>query len=159
MIKTEGNTGAVIALIDSNHGVRESVFLSGAWDYITVPIIASELLVRVKSCLCLNHAKNHLASQGKHHPGPDDQGIEKTRDSEVELVQKACQYLLEDLSVNHSREELAYKVGTNRNKLAQAAKHVLGMGIFRWLIGERMKEAKRLCKTTDLSIQEIGYRV
>ncbi|MEE8058007.1 MAG: hypothetical protein V3T17_09240, partial [Pseudomonadales bacterium] len=101
--------------------------------------------------------KNHLISLENNTHGHELEvyGVEKTRNGEVELVQKACQYLLSDLSLKLSHKELAYKMATNHNKLAQASKNVLGMGVFHWLAGERMKEAKRLCITTDLSIQEI----
>ncbi|MEE8059517.1 MAG: AraC family transcriptional regulator [Pseudomonadales bacterium] len=118
----------------------------------------------MKYCICNaqnRRAKDHLATleNNQHSHGPEVYGVEKTRHSEVELVQKACQYLLSDLSLNISLEELAHKIATNRNKLSQASKNVLGRGIFSWLRGERMKEAKRLCITTDLPLQEIGYQV
>ncbi|MEE8058340.1 MAG: helix-turn-helix domain-containing protein [Pseudomonadales bacterium] len=163
IMQTESTKIAVVALIDIVHGMRESVYSSGAWDYIMSPVIADELLIRVKSCLCLHKARdsNRPSSfdNNNHSPELEVYGVEKTRNSEIELVKKTCQFLLHDLSINHSRKELAYKMGTNRSKLAQVSKNVLGTGIYRWLIGERMKEAKRLCMATDLSIQEIGYRV
>ena len=109
--------------------------------------------------------KNHLTplEYSKHSLESDVYGVGNTQNtqasSDVELVQKTCQYLLSDLSLKLSHKELAYKMATNHNKLAQASKNVLGMGVFHWLAGERMKEAKRLCITTDLSIQEIGCQV
>lgn len=74
-------------------------------------------------------------------------------------MQKACQHLLVDLSLNCSQKDLAHKIGTNRNTLAQASKNILGMGIHQWLVEKRMKEAERLCRKTGLPIEDIGYRV
>ncbi|ODS24081.1 hypothetical protein AB835_05520 [Candidatus Endobugula sertula] len=153
---------AVIALIDT-FNKREIVFSLGAWDYIMFPIISSELITRIKSYFSLfsvqsNQKKNRLITL-KDNNNPDIQGIEKEHNNKAELIQKVCQYLLENISLNYTLTELAHKMATNRNKLTQASKNVLGMGIHRWLVSERMKKAEKLCLTTGLSIQEIGFQV
>ncbi|ODS22674.1 hypothetical protein AB835_12840 [Candidatus Endobugula sertula] len=163
MLQKNHTKAPIIALIDAVW-MRDFALLLGALDYIMAPIIESELLIRIESCLNFYDTENIpgkiqpiLSQSGQQHH--EFYGAKKNYYDEVELIQKTCQFLLKDLSLNHSFKDLAYKMATNHNKLALASKNILGMGIHHWLMEERMKEAGRLCITTDLSIQEIGYRV
>jgi AraC-like DNA-binding protein len=164
VMKEERLKAASLAVVRSAYGAREHVFSLGAGDYVVSPIISSELLARVKSSLCcldVVPAEEHLnllknAEQAYEHRAYSASDISYR---ERELIKKVCAYMLSDLDAKHSLESLAYAMGTNRNKIAQASKNVLGVGIHCWLVAERMKEGKRLCMTTDLPIQEVSYRV
>lgn len=166
IVNKENVEVAIIALIDDIHGMRESIFSSGAWDYIISPIIVRELLVRVKSCLYIYGAKNmreknntiSLENKNKTHKYKIC-CTERLSNNDLELVKKTCQYLLINLSLNQSLEELAHKMETNRNRLSKVFKNTLGTGIFSWWREQRMEEAKGLCITTDLSIQKICDQV
>jgi AraC-like DNA-binding protein len=84
---------------------------------------------------------------------------ELERDKDNVLVQNTCRYLLANLTVNHSLDQLAHAMATNRNTLSSSFKRVLGKGAFCWLREQRMHKAENLLKTTNLSIQHICYEV
>lgn len=54
--------------------------------------------------------------------------------------------------------ELAYRVGTNENKLKQGFRALFGKGAFACLLEGRMKEACRLLDTTRMPIAEVAHR-
>lgn len=78
---------------------------------------------------------------------------------EVALVKATCAFMQQDIAVHHDLDGLARRMGSNRNSLARAFKHVLGKGAYAWLHEQRMIAAAGLLRTTALSIQEISFDV
>lgn len=150
-------THAVMALIDNNHGLKQRVFSMGVIDYITSPVIAQELLTRIKMGCCLADADvaGYRQSSTLRYFNRDSRKTEK----EQALVKATCRYLLSHFTLDHTLDNLAHIMATNRNTLASSFKSVLGIGVFAWLREQRMKKAKTLLNTTNLSIQQICYEV
>ena len=158
----------VIALVGSQHEMKQQAFALGANDYITCPPIAEEMLVRLKLANTLT-PKVSVAS----YPDVDSWiskvpqvqaplGGASVTNRECELVRKTCRYLTDNMAQNHLMSGLARTMATNRNTLALSFKHVLGRGVFSWLREQRMRKAGQLLATTRMSIQqicfEVGYR-
>ena len=159
------NNKMVMALIENTDAMKKQIFTLGASDYITSPLIEAELFVRIKSAFCLKqlYQSNQSLAKPHHHLQPAN-GYEpqmadwiSTRDTE--LVNNTCQYLLGNLAVSCSLDQLAHRMATNRNTLSSSFKRVLGRGVFAWLREQRMSKAENLLKTTDLSVQHICYEV
>lgn len=157
-----------MALISDNHEQRQRIFSLGANDYICYPLIAAELLVRIGVACFSRHLKEGLLGELKVTDLPlitEALCLERMTQAtggtnrESALVQKTCRYLLGHLAVNHTLENLAQKMATNRNMLAVSFRKVLGLGVFAWLREQRMKKAKVLLKSTDMSIQQICFEV
>lgn len=64
-------------------------------------------------------------------------------------------HLHEDLSV----EQLCKELQIGRTKLYEIFRNELKMGISKYILRRKMHRAKKLLKTTDLSISEIAYNV
>lgn len=157
-----------MALIGDSYHQRKRVFSLGASDYISLPVIAEELLVRIRVGCLTRHLKEGLQGRIETTDLPliaEALCLKRmpwrsgSKDKESALVQKTCRYLLGQLAVNHTLESLAQHMATNRNMLASSFRKELGLGVFAWLREQRMKKAKVLLKTTDMSIQRICYEV
>jgi len=74
-------------------------------------------------------------------------------------VQRARQYLLDNLSEDFSREQVTRHVGLNARKLNEGFLHLYGKTIFEVLREERMEKAWTLLHRGELSVSEIGYAV
>ena len=167
-VKDIGEQSVVMALIGDNYDQRQRIFSMGASDYISFPVIAEELLVRIRVGCFARHLKTGLFGKPKLQDLPlisEAFGLECIdyrsigADRESTLVQKTCRYLLAHLTVNHTLESLAQNMATNRNMLASSFRKVLGRGVFAWLREQRMNKAKVLLKSTDMSIQQICFEV
>jgi len=74
-------------------------------------------------------------------------------------VQRARQYLLDNLGEAFSREQVTRHVGLNARKLNEGFLHLYGKTIFEVLREERMERAWTLLHRGELSVSEIGYAV
>jgi AraC-like DNA-binding protein len=72
------------------------------------------------------------------------------------LIQKACHYLLDDLTTHTSLNKLSRLLNTNRNNLSRLFKNKFGMGTFSWVRKQRMMKAANLLTFTNIC-HEVGY--
>lgn len=151
----------VLAVLSEESAQRAAVFHAGFSDYISYPFIAAEIAVRLDGIAAVRSASgvqlvseiiNRAVEHGFHHP------IEPTA-QEVALVEATCAFMQKDIAVHHELDDLARRMGSNRNSLARAFNHVLGKGAYAWLREKRMDAAASLLRTTALSIQEISFDV
>jgi len=81
---------------------------------------------------------------------------------DMDKIQEAGEYLLENLDTPFTLVELARKIGINDYKLKRGFKKFFDMTVFEFLIRARMEKARQLLLETELPIQEIsmilGYR-
>jgi len=81
---------------------------------------------------------------------------------DMDKIQEAGEYLLENLDTPFTLVELARKVGINDYKLKRGFKKFFDMTVFEFLMRARMEKARQLLLETELPIQEIsmilGYR-
>jgi AraC-like DNA-binding protein len=155
----------VIAYIGSNLALRQRVYLLGASDYLTSPVITQELVARVKNSYCDKikvladgPAKAEQLCSCLDIPQHQNKG-DQHREHQYKLVQDTCDYLLANLPQDHALDSLASQMATNRNTLSTSFKNVMGTSVFAWLRVQRMKKAQALLKTTKMSIQHICYEV
>ncbi len=99
------------------------------------------------------------SSTSEPPPSLNHQDNVKIQSKYAHLVDKTCQFLLEYIAENHSLEELASMMFTNRNTLSKAFNQELNCSVFRWLRLQRMEQAKKFLKETHCSIQEISALV
>jgi len=85
--------------------------------------------------------------------------IIKTKSNDVNLVEKACDFLTKEISEKHTLQNLSRELVTNRNTLSKAFKNILGLGVFSWLRQQRINKAASLLKNTSMHIQLISYEV
>jgi AraC family transcriptional regulator, transcriptional activator of the genes for pyochelin and ferripyochelin receptors len=94
---------------------------------------------------------------------PGDSDLKVTlHQSDIRLIHKAKEYLLEHIDNPCTIRELAKEVGLNDCKLKKGFKEVYHNTVFGVLIDERMQKAKNLLLETELSVQEVatltGYK-
>ncbi|EKE84414.1 AraC family transcriptional regulator [Idiomarina xiamenensis 10-D-4] len=75
------------------------------------------------------------------------------------LVQRTCQYLLAHIEQRLTLKRISAHMHTNRNRLAQAFRQQLNMGVNAWLRQQRLHKAYRLLSEGTLSVQAIAERV
>jgi len=75
------------------------------------------------------------------------------------LVNAAIRVLNNQLSANHTLEQLARMVGTNEKRLSRAFKEQLGKTVFEFLREERLRVAERLLADTSLRISDVAEEV
>lgn len=144
-----------MAVLSDVAAKRVAVFEAGFRDYIAYPFIAAEIDVRLGGTSALRIAGKIIDSAGGHKFSK----LNKPTEHESKLVTTTCAFLLKDISVHHDLDYLARLIGTNRNSLARAFKHVIGKGVYAWLREQRMIAATEFLTATDLSIQEISFNV
>lgn len=141
-ICNESSMPLVIVLVRNDFSDKEKVFMCGASDYVSLPIIEAELLVRLKAVISLRTQANK------------DQAS-----TLLGLADKVSAYLQLHLDKDIKLDDLASTFGVNRNKLSFAFKDQFGMTIFSWLRDQRMLKAAELCLSSNLNIQQIAEAV
>ncbi len=129
-------------MISSQCADKAGIFAQGITDYLTYPLIADEILTRIDGCL--QSSANAIAG----NPGVTN-----------DLVTRTCQFLLSDLSYDQGLEQLAVKMGTNRNTLSQAFRDEFKSGALSWFREQRLIKAADLLSITDMSVQRITFEV
>jgi len=129
--------------------------LAGAVDYIGKPYDFDEVRLRLAIHLRLKDESIALPTV--------QNGLDTVETSGAYLhnllFQGARVHLLRSLRQSPGVRELAGLIGTNAKRLNEAFRHCAGVTVSEYLREERMKEAARLLRHTDVSIIEIAERV
>jgi AraC family transcriptional activator of pyochelin receptor len=83
--------------------------------------------------------------------------LEGLRDREIAHIRELGAYLTTHLDQPHNLEELAAMAAMNHVKLNRLFKTVHGCTVFDFIRRERLREAERCLRETDLSITEIAH--
>jgi AraC-like DNA-binding protein len=81
------------------------------------------------------------------------------RTNEIEVIEKAGEYIISNLSEELKVTDLATKFGLNTNKLQQGFKYFYSMSVKEYVIHHRLVEASKLIRKTNLTISEIADQV
>lgn len=104
--------------------------------------------------------KSHMAALLSHYFGQlASEESSKIDTSQLEKINLAQEILLSDMENPPSLTELAYKIGTNTNKLKKGFKAQFGVPVFKYLHNERLKKAYNLIKNDQKTIQEAAWAV
>ncbi|MEK7990719.1 MAG: response regulator [Thiotrichaceae bacterium] len=135
-------------------------FQLGGIDYITKPIDAREVLVRVNTHLDRHRIYQNLVQRLQNYEQQNLQDIDCNENS-MEGIEKVRNFLEENIATTHSLEELAQIAGTNRTHLNKYFRILFGETVFGWLREQRLQRAAQLLCSTDKPIQilasEVGY--
>lgn len=154
----------IIAVVDHAYTRKAELFLHGANDYITTPLIPEEILTRVKSQVLIhfweqqNRSDNSIELKSRFLELFNSLSAESNSDDQA-LVKKACLHLLDDLTANTSLNQLSRLLGTNRNNLSRLFKNKFGVGVFSWIREQRMKQAANLLRFTNMTVTNICHEV
>ena len=142
----------ILAVVEATYPEKARLFELGAYDYLSSPLIPMEVKRRV------NNFNLFYSSNSPSHTTPLDEG--KVQNSPgLSLAHKTAIYLASNLKSKITLEDLAYKMGTNRTKLAEEFKNYHGVTIFNWLRTQRMASAVTLLETTALSVLRISEKI
>ena len=142
-------------------------FAAGCVDYITKPFDHREVLARVSAHLQQRHLFARLAEQIEPSQqerttfagSKDAETADVADPTDLRLVYRAIDILLEDMADPPSLIELAHRVGTNQTRLGREFQTHLGMSTFEYLREQRLVRAQELLDTTDRQIQQIAHAV
>ena len=122
----------------------------GGVDYISKPVLAEEVLMRVSI-----HLNRTLTSHA-----PDEEGKAQVARRPDDAIFGAAQDLIRDmLDQLPSVSELARTVGTHEKKLGQIFRERLGMTVSAFIAEERIVVARRLLVETGMAIQSVAEQV
>ena len=138
------NRPTTLAIVRDSYQQRSKAYQFGADDCIQLPIIESELLVRIKH-------RNQVRAAELSCP--------ETPVLKNSLVKKVSLFLSANLGDKHSLKNLESRFGVNRNKLQSAFKREYSLTVFSWLRLKRMEKAAQMFKTSDKSISQVAYDV
>jgi len=133
-------------------------FKLGGIDYITKPIDAREVLVRVNTHLDRHSVQQNLLQRLQSYEQTEHSN---NNDIHIQKIEKIRNLLEANLAHPHSLDELAQLAGTNRTTLNKHFRILFGASVFEWLSEQRLQKAAQLLSTTQLSVQalasEVGY--
>lgn len=121
----------------------------GGVDYVSKPFEAAEVLARIRV---------HLARLDRHRHAQIAPPISGTSGENV-IVQAAIRHLSERLNAPPTVEQLARVVGTNEKRLSRAFRKHLGQTVFEYIRRERLRLARRLLASTQLSMVDIAEEI
>jgi len=139
-------------------------FQSGAVDYITKPVQKKEIVARVVNHLNYHKIQRNLqrrleAYQKYFGPLPDgDISEEAARLSRVALqrIDKVREKLIEDPDEPPTLDELGEMFRVNSKRLSREFQAVHGQTMFVWLRDYRLREAAKMLRETEYSIEHIA---
>jgi AraC-like DNA-binding protein len=81
------------------------------------------------------------------------------RTNEIDIIEKAGEFVINNLAEDLKVSDLANKFGINKNKLQQGFRYFYNMSVKEYVIHNRLVEASKLIRKTELSISEVADRV
>lgn len=75
------------------------------------------------------------------------------------LYQESCAYLLQHIGEKHNIKSLAKNMGSNHTTLSKVFNSYAGVSPMKWLRIQRLLRARELIRSTDLTIQDIGFEL
>ncbi len=141
-------------------------FSLGALDYITKPFDAREALARVVLHLDQDRLRRTLQQQVAMlkeaigaEPATPFEPLERSLPARLhQAIQRVVAHLRDHLTETPTLDELANLAKTNRRALNEGFQQLYGISVFQWLREQRLVEAARLLRTTDLSIGQIVHQ-
>lgn len=122
----------------------------GGVDYVSKPVLAEEVIARIR--IHLNRVRG-----GNAPPAPAGSHVARHPD---EVIFKAATELIQDqLEALPPLPEIARMVGTHEKKLGHIFRKHLGMTVSAFAAEERIRMARRLLAETDMNIQRIAEQV
>lgn len=79
--------------------------------------------------------------------------------SDIEKIHFVKEYLLTDISICYTLEQLAHMAGTNEFVLKKGFREIFGKPVYQYLLQKRMEKAMELLLTTRLQVAEIALIV
>lgn len=139
-------------------------FQCGAVDYITKPVQKKELVARVINQLNFRRIRHNLESrlnayQKFYGPLPEGEITEEAgRLSRVALqrIERVRERLIESAGEPPTLEALSEEFHVNAKRLSREFQAVHGLTMYAWLRDYRLREAARMLRETDKSIEQIA---
>ncbi len=141
-------------------------FQLGAVDFINKTVDHREVTARVLLHLRQDRLRRSLelrlsALERKGLPVVVDHAAQpdQTMTSIARGVERVARYLLENLRESPTLDQLARLACSNRRTLNEEFRAVFQLSVFRWLREQRLREAARLLRSTELRIQQVADAV
>lgn len=131
-----------IALVGVSAFDRERLFAFGYSDFLFWPLIQTEVIRRVDSC---------LSQLERYHAIPLF-AIDP-------VVQTACDLMTRTLTTTLSLQDVARLSGTNRTTLVDRFQTCFGCGPMTWLRHHRLAEAAKLLRSDFQTVTQIAHAV
>lgn len=155
--KTSNTVVIFLSAIDDINYKEYALNLGGA-DYIVKPINARELIARIQSHLKRQRqyqkALTLLENCKQHNEFNNASDIDN--ENKMQII---TQYLLKNLHVTPSLNELAQIANTNRTTINTQFRNLFRMSIFEWLGEQRLLRAAILLRSSTILIQNIAVVV
>ncbi|WP_158285670.1 helix-turn-helix domain-containing protein [Pseudohoeflea suaedae] len=128
-----------LGLIDAQTDSRQDIYLAGFADFLSWPLVAPELHVRLLA---------QCRAQSLKDPA--------YRYSRVAMVERSCAYMAENIGSNVSIRALADMSNTNHNTLNATFKREMGLPPSAWQRKLRLESAARQLRLTNTPVSVIA---
>lgn len=145
---------AISGFDDFNYAVE--MMRGGAQDYLLKPIDrrkVDEVLKKFNTKLALRESEASHEEERENHP------VRSISDRNVELMEKAVQYISAHYKENINMAVVSNEVSLNYSQFSAAFKDYTGKNFVDYLRDLRISAAAELLKTTNLQVKEIGKMV
>ncbi len=124
-------------------------FQLGGVDYVAKPVLAAEVVARVRI---------HLNRRDIYRPQRDAAMTPSTNPDDV-LFEAAMREIREHLEALPSIPEIAQRVGTHDKRLGQIFRERLGLTVSAFIGEERIRQGRDLLAKTDMGVEQIATQV
>jgi DNA-binding response OmpR family regulator len=152
LLKANPDTAAIPVIFVSGADAAEEKVLGlsvGAVDYVSKPFSGAELAARIQIHLRLARREEPAAAVAS--------GSAASGDSV--LVLAARQLIDTDLANVPTLDQIAERIGSNREKLSQVFREQMGCTVFAYIRDQRIARGAALLRETEIEIQEIALLV
>lgn len=89
----------------------------------------------------------------------NDAALPALNPRQLQLVERACQWMTRDLSAPITLQQVCQAVGASRSKLSTLFRLRCGCGAMSWLRDQKIQHACQLLEQSDKSVYEIAYEL
>lgn len=150
-------TRIVIVSAHENFEYAQQALRLGATDYLLKPV-RPEQLVHLLQILCADHDSGIAQAQVETTSRQDKQE-QAQKNPHAHVLKHACDYIAAHYMQSLTLEQVAEQVALAPTYFSRIFKQQMGCTFVEFLTQVRLEEAKRLLRTTGMSVTEISYAV
>ncbi len=158
-------TRIVIVSAHENFEYAQQALRLGATDYLLKPV-RPEQLVHLLQILCADHEDGKAqvdvettSRQDKQEPGAHNSKEPARKNPHAHVLKRACDYIAAHYMQTITLEQVAEQVALAPTYFSRIFKQQMGCTFVEYLTQVRLEEARRLLRTTGMSVTEISYAV
>ena len=151
-------TKIVIISAHENFGYAQQALRAGVVDYLLKPVRPAQLISLLKK-LCADLDMVREQARSVMQPTGQETNAPIQQSPHAHILKQAQEFIAAQYRQNLTLEQVARHVGLSPTYFSRIFKQEMGYTFVDYLTHVRLEEAKRLLRTTPLTLAEISYTV